>query len=60
MNSFQNLNRLLTLDLSFNRLKLLKNELEWLNRQPRARGTKSKARIDKFYELKEKSQNGLA
>ena len=37
--------------------KLLKNELEWLNRQPKARGTKSKARVDKFYELKEKSQN---
>lgn len=39
--------------------KLLKNELEWLNRQPRARGTKSKARIDKFYELKEKSQTNI-
>lgn len=39
--------------------KLLKNELEWLNRQPRARGTKSKARIDKFFELKEKSQTNV-
>ena len=35
---------------------LLKKELEWMRRQPQARGTKSKARIDSFYELEEKSK----
>lgn len=35
---------------------LLKKELEWMRRQPQARGTKSKARIDAFYELEEKSK----
>ena len=29
---------------------LLKKELEWMRRQPQARGTKSKARIDAYYE----------
>ncbi len=37
---------------------LLKKELEWMRRQPQARGTKSKARIDAFYELEEKTKNG--
>ena len=37
---------------------LLKKELDWMRRQPKARGTKSKARISDFYETKEKaSQN---
>lgn len=36
---------------------LLKKELEWMRRQPQARGTKSKARIDAFYELEEKTKN---
>ena len=35
---------------------LLKKELEWMRRQPQARGTKSKARIDAFYELEEKTK----
>ncbi|MGE5357106.1 MAG: ABC-F family ATP-binding cassette domain-containing protein [Deltaproteobacteria bacterium] len=39
--------------------KLYKKELEWLNRQPKARGTKSKARIDKFYEIKERTENNI-
>ena len=34
---------------------LLRKELEWMRRQPQARGTKSKARIDSFYELEEKT-----
>lgn len=34
---------------------LLKTELEWMRRMPKARGTKSKARIDAFYELKDKA-----
>lgn len=36
---------------------LLRKELEWMRRQPKARGTKSKSRIDAFYELEEKAQN---
>jgi len=39
---------------------LLKKELEWMRRQPQARGTKSKARIDAFYELEEKTKGGGA
>ncbi|TZF85780.1 ABC-F family ATP-binding cassette domain-containing protein (plasmid) [Pedobacter sp. BS3] len=35
---------------------LLKKELEWMRRQPQARGTKSKARIDAFYELEAKTK----
>jgi ATP-binding cassette subfamily F protein uup len=38
---------------------LLKKELEWMRRQPRARGTKAKYRIDAFYELKEKASQDL-
>ncbi len=30
---------------------LFKKELEWMRRQPKARGTKSKARIDSFYDI---------
>ncbi len=37
---------------------LLRKELEWMRRQPKARGTKSKARIDAFYDLESKTQNG--
>jgi len=36
---------------------LLKKELEWMRRQPKARTTKSKARIDSFYDLEEKTKN---
>lgn len=39
---------------------LLRTELEWMRRQPQARGTKSKSRIDAFYELEEKSKAGKA
>ena len=39
---------------------LLKKELEWMRRQPQARGTKSKARIDAFYELEDKTKGGGA
>jgi ABC transport system ATP-binding/permease protein len=34
---------------------LLKKELEWMRRQPQARGTKSRSRIDAFYDLKDKA-----
>ncbi len=36
---------------------LLRTELEWMRRQPRARGTKQKARIDSFYSLEEKANS---
>lgn len=32
---------------------LFKKELEWMRRQPKARTTKSKSRIDDFYQIKE-------
>jgi ABC transport system ATP-binding/permease protein len=35
--------------------QLLKQETEWMRRMPKARTTKSKSRIDAFYELKEKT-----
>ncbi len=34
---------------------IMRTELEWMRRMPKARGTKSKARIDSFYELKDKA-----
>jgi ATP-binding cassette subfamily F protein uup len=34
-------------------------ELEWMRRMPKARGTKSKARIDQFYDIKEKAHQRL-
>jgi len=39
---------------------LLRKELEWMRRQPQARGTKSKARIDAYYELEEKTKGAGA
>ena len=39
--------------------QLLKKELEWMRKQPKARGTKAKYRIDAFYELKEKASVNL-
>lgn len=38
---------------------LLKKELEWMRKQPRARGTKAKYRIEAFYDLKEKASQDL-
>ncbi len=35
--------------------QLMKKELEWLRRQPKARGTKAKSRIDRFHEVKDKA-----
>ena len=34
---------------------LFKKELDWMRKQPKARTTKSKSRIDDFYEIKEKA-----
>jgi ATP-binding cassette subfamily F protein uup len=38
---------------------LLKKELDWMRRQPRARGTKAKYRIEAYYELKEVASQDL-
>lgn len=38
---------------------LLRNELEWIRRMPKARTSKSKSRIDAFYSLKEKAESGV-
>jgi ABC transport system ATP-binding/permease protein len=38
---------------------LLKKELEWMRRQPKARGTKAKYRIEAFHELKAKASQDL-
>ena len=35
--------------------QLFKKELEWMRRQPKARTTKSKSRIDDFFEIKHKA-----
>lgn len=38
--------------------QLYKKELEWMRRSPKARTTKSKSRIDRFYDTKEKADPG--
>ncbi len=38
---------------------LLKKELDWMRRQPKARGTKAKYRIEAFYELQEVANQDL-
>ena len=37
--------------------QLYKKELDWMRRQPKARTSKSKSRIDDFYEIKERASN---
>ncbi len=39
--------------------KLMKKELEWLRRMPKARTHKSKSRIDAFYETKARAESGI-
>ncbi|MCH5248224.1 MAG: ABC-F family ATP-binding cassette domain-containing protein [Muribaculaceae bacterium] len=39
---------------------LLRTELEWMRRQPQARGSKAKYRIDNFYQLEERSHVNLS
>lgn len=39
---------------------LMRKELEWMRRQPKARGTKSKARIEAFHELKAEASQDLS
>ncbi|MDN5200630.1 ABC-F family ATP-binding cassette domain-containing protein [Fulvivirgaceae bacterium BMA10] len=38
---------------------LMRKELDWIRRQPKARGTKAKYRIDAFHELKDKASTDL-
>jgi len=38
---------------------LLRTEQEWMRRMPKARTTKSKARIESFHDLKEKAENQI-
>lgn len=38
---------------------LMRKELEWIRRQPKARGTKSKARIDSFDDIKKEASKNL-
>lgn len=38
---------------------LMRTELEWMRRMPKARGTKSKARIESFYELKNQANRKI-
>ncbi|WP_421751535.1 ABC-F family ATP-binding cassette domain-containing protein [Croceimicrobium sp.] len=38
---------------------LMRKELEWIRRQPKARGTKSKARIDAFDDIKKEASKDL-
>ena len=39
--------------------KLYAKELQWIRRQPKARGTKAKARVDAFSDIKEKAHINL-
>lgn len=39
---------------------LLRTELEWMRRQPQARGSKAKYRIDNFYDLERRSHQDLS
>lgn len=39
--------------------QLLKKELDWMRKQPRARGTKAKYRVDAYYELEKKASQDL-
>lgn len=38
---------------------LYRKELDWMRRQPKARGTKAKARIDKFFDVEKKAKRKL-
>ncbi|MEM7296775.1 MAG: ABC-F family ATP-binding cassette domain-containing protein [Bacteroidota bacterium] len=38
---------------------LFKTELEWMRRQPKARGTKAKYRVDAFQDVKAKAHSGI-
>lgn len=49
------------LDAELARVKnILRTELEWMRRQPQARGSKAKYRIDNFHQLEERSRVNLS
>ncbi len=53
--------RLDAMDAELARVKnRLRTELEWMRRQPQARGSKAKYRIDNFHELQNKSKVNLS
>lgn len=39
--------------------QLLKKELEWMRKQPRARGTKAKYRVEAFYDIEKKASQDI-
>lgn len=39
---------------------LLRTEQEWMSRMPKARGTKAKYRVDRYYDLKDKAGNNYS
>lgn len=39
--------------------QLLKKELEWMRKQPRARGTKAKYRVEAYYDIKDKASQDI-
>jgi len=39
---------------------LLRTELEWMRRMPKARGTKAKYRVDSFYDLQDKASQKIS
>lgn len=39
---------------------LMRKELQWIRRQPKARGTKSKARVDAFQDIKKEASKDLS
>jgi len=48
--------RIASLNASIDKAKnLMKSELEWMRRMPKARGTKAKYRTDNFYKIQEKA-----
>ncbi len=38
---------------------LYRKELDWMRRQPQARGTKAQSRIDAFYEIEERAKRRI-
>src|SRR5690606_9608776 len=40
--------------------KLMKKELEWIRRMPKARGTKAKSRVDAFDDIRKKATQKIA
>ncbi len=53
--------RMEALDAELARVKnILRTELEWMRRQPQARGSKAKYRIDNFHQLEERSRVNLS